>query len=206
MRPHSRAPRFHTLKVLVRPAGLHVRTRSGFFGVPDSVKSGTPATADALEQAMASPFNSGAIHVRLTTLFASAPQQGPFLHSMLYSNARDLTFVQMPGGLREARIHVLGATFGDDGEAVDTTDRTWSIEAGDADYQRVLDHGMICSINQPLRKPGAYQMRIALRDDSSGQIGSASQFIEVPDVARERLALSSILLQEDATRRRRPCG
>lgn len=125
---------------------------------------------------------------------------------MLYSNARDLTFVQMPGGLREARIHVLGATFGDDGEAVDTTDRTWSIEAGDADYQRVLDHGMICSINQPLRKPGAYQMRIALRDDSSGQIGSASQFIEVPDVARERLALSSILLQEDATRRRRPCG
>lgn len=47
------SPRFHTLKVLVRPAGLHVRTRSGFFGVPDSVKSGTPAAADALEQAMA---------------------------------------------------------------------------------------------------------------------------------------------------------
>ena len=44
-------------------------------------------------------------------------------------------------------------------------------------------------------KPGIYQVRIALRDRTSGRMGSAMQWIEVPN-ANEAFALSSIFLGE----------
>ena len=42
--------------------------------------------------------------------------------------------------------------------------------------------------------PGLYQVRIATRDTRSGQVGSAQQWIEVPDLSLHRLSLSSLLL------------
>jgi hypothetical protein len=42
--------------------------------------------------------------------------------------------------------------------------------------------------------PGLYQVRIATRDIKSGQVGSAQQWIEIPDLALHRLSLSSLLL------------
>jgi hypothetical protein len=56
---------------------------------------------------------------------------------------------------------------------------------------------MVYSINVPVKKPGAYQLRVVLRDAGSEQVGSASQFIEVPDVAKGHLALSGIVLSAE---------
>ena len=47
----------------------------------------------------------------------------------------------------------------------------------------------------PIKKAGAYQLRAALRDESSQRLGSASQFIEVPDIKKNKLLLSGILLR-----------
>jgi len=50
----------------------------------------------------------------------------------------------------------------------------------------------------PAKKPGSYQVRIAVRDRTSAKIGSAGQFIEVPDLNNNRLALSGIVLRATA--------
>jgi hypothetical protein len=47
----------------------------------------------------------------------------------------------------------------------------------------------------PFKRPGPYQLRIALRDTASDRIGSASRFIQVPDVKRGRLTLSGLLIE-----------
>jgi hypothetical protein len=47
----------------------------------------------------------------------------------------------------------------------------------------------------PLKRPGSYQLRIAVRDLASERIGSASQFIEVPDVRKGRLTLSGLFIE-----------
>jgi len=52
----------------------------------------------------------------------------------------------------------------------------------------------------PVKKPGAYQLRMSLRDSATDKIGSASQFIEVPDVKKDRLALSGLILRGYASR------
>jgi hypothetical protein len=50
-------------------------------------------------------------------------------------------------------------------------------------------------VNHPVKKPGAYQLRAAVRDSTSQKIGSATQFIEVPDISKGRLTLSGIVMR-----------
>jgi hypothetical protein len=46
----------------------------------------------------------------------------------------------------------------------------------------------------PVVKTGAYQFRIALRDMATGKIGAVSQFIEVPNLKKNKLTLSNLIL------------
>jgi hypothetical protein len=46
----------------------------------------------------------------------------------------------------------------------------------------------------PVKKPGGYQYRVAIRDSQDGKAGSASQFIQVPNLKKGRLTSSSMLL------------
>src|SRR5262249_49349287 len=57
----------------------------------------------------------------------------------------------------------------------------------------------VYSMHVPVKTAGAYQMRVVLRD-FSGELGSATQFVEVPDVKSGRLALSGIVLGAEQSR------
>jgi VWFA-related protein len=45
-------------------------------------------------------------------------------------------------------------------------------------------------------KPGLYQVRVALRERATGRIGSAMQWVEIPDLSKGTLRLSSLFLGE----------
>ena len=55
---------------------------------------------------------------------------------------------------------------------------------------------MVYTLDVPVPKRGAYQIRVAVRDGTSSQVGSASQFVEIPDLKKARFALASIVLQD----------
>jgi len=58
-----------------------------------------------------------------------------------------------------------------------------------------MKDGFTYNLTVPIKKPGAYQLRTALRDGVSDRVGAASQFIEVPDIKKNRLVISGILLK-----------
>src|SRR6185295_8830045 len=58
-----------------------------------------------------------------------------------------------------------------------------------------LKHGFVHTLNHVVKKPGAYQLRAAVRDSATQKIGSATQFIEVPDLSKGHLTLSGIVLR-----------
>jgi VWFA-related protein len=190
-------PKFHKVALRLKRPGLTVRTRTGFYGSPERQRPAVAHTREAeLAYALTSPFGAGAIHVRLSTLFSNSAKSGSFVTSMLHIDARDLKFSDEPDGWHKAVVDVLAVTFGDSGQAVDTTGRSFTIRAKADMYQLALKNGLLYSVCHPVKKPGAYQMRVALRDAASEQVGSASQFIEVPDVNKGRLTLSSVVLRE----------
>lgn len=196
---------FHSITIRVNRPGLRVHTRSGFFGVADTERAAVPLTREEqLRRVLSSPFSSAAIRVQLTALFTDARkqddsgQESPIVRTMLHIDARDLKFADLPGGTHEARVEVLAVTFGDKGQTVGSIDRSWSLDAESRGYPQVLERGLLWSVDSAVKAPGPYQVRIAVRDAISGEVGSASQFIEIPDVNRGRLALSSITLGTEA--------
>jgi hypothetical protein len=194
--PKSGSRRFHDIAVKVKRPGLRVRTRNGFYGVAnEDARSATPRTRVAqLNAALVSPFNSNGIRLRLTSLFGNDPKAGSFVRSLLHIDGRDVTFTKQPDGWNKAVLDVLVITFGDNGTVVDQITNTYEVQVRGRTYERALQNGFTYTINLPVKKGGAYQLRAALRDAASERVGSASQFIEVPDINKNRLALSGIVV------------
>jgi VWFA-related protein len=189
--------KFHKLSLKVtRPGKFNVRMRNGFYGITDEEAKPAPRTrVQQLAGAITSPFGSAGVHLRLTSLFANDPKLGSVMRSMVHVKGRDLTFTDEPDDWHKAVFDILAITFGDNGVIVDQISRTHTMRLRGETYKLVLNDGFTYNLTVPVKKAGAYQLRAALRDASSERVGSASQFIEVPDVKKNRLALSGILLR-----------
>ncbi|MDT7604644.1 MAG: hypothetical protein QOF61_2641, partial [Acidobacteriota bacterium] len=188
--------RFHRLNAkLVNHPELHVRMRKGFYGISNEQR---PATRRTREQqfiaALMSPLGAGDVRLRLTALFTNTAQVGSVVSSFMHVEASDIKFDKQPDGLYEAKVDLLGVTFTDSGRVVDQRGITQTLKLREDVYQRAQREGIVYTINVPIKKPGAYQLRVALRDDTTDKTGSASQFIEVPDLKKNRLALSGIVI------------
>jgi hypothetical protein len=109
-------------------------------------------------------------------------------------NAKELTF-ETVNGKHEAKIEVRGMMFGDNGAPVEQVTNTGVVSLTDNEYERALSDGIRIRIDMPARRPGAYQVRAAIRDVASSRVGAAGQFVSVPNLQNKQLALSGVLLQ-----------
>jgi VWFA-related protein len=194
--PATGQRRFHKLKVKIKRPGLNHRTRTGFYGVTD--EEAIPVRRTRTEQlvgAISSPFNSSGVGLRLTSLFGNDVKAGSFVRSVMHINVRDLTFTEEPDGWHKTMFDVLALTFGDNGQVIDQMSKTQTIRMRGETYQHALQNGFVYFMTVPVKKAGAYQLRAALRDTASERVGSASQFIEVPDINKNRLTISGIVVQ-----------
>ena len=192
---------FHKLSVkILRPGKFKVRMRNGFYGVADDAQVAKAVTPrEQILSALVSPFGAAGVRLRLTTLFANDAKAGSYMRSLLHVNANDLTFTDLPDGSHKADFDVVGITFGDNGSTIDQVGKSYTLTARGNDYQQILKDGFVYFLTVPIKKAGAYQLRAALRDHGSGRVGSASQFIEVPDIKKNRLTISGILVTADSS-------
>ena len=192
---------FHKLSLkITRPGKFNVRMRNGFLGFTDNAK-GAPVQRTLAQQmlgALTSPFGATGVHLQLTSLFSSDPKAGAIMRSMLHIDARDLTFTSEASGMHKSIFDVLAVTFGDNGALVDQSGRTYTLQLPEALFKRAQRDGLVYYVTVPIRKAGAYQLRVSLRDSSTERIGSASQFVEVPDLKKNRLAVSGIVLRGES--------
>jgi VWFA-related protein len=189
--------KFHKLSLkILRSGKFNVRIRNGFYGISDDETGKTAGTPrQRLYDALMSPFGSADIHMRLTSFFANDPKHGSLLRSMLHIRARDLVFKEQPDGSYQGLVDVVVVAFGDNGMVVDQIARTQQLDLRGKGYQLAMREGFIYNITMPIKKPGAYQLRTALRDRNSELIGSATQFVEVPNIKKNRLLLSGIVVR-----------
>jgi VWFA-related protein len=194
--------KFNKLEVKVLRKGAKARYRSGFFNVADRDKpsaSAAPAPTKSpvfqLEDALVSPFAVGGIDLRLNALFGNDAKTGSFVRSVLHVDASDFKFTDEKDGTKKAVFDVLAMSFGDNGQIIDRLGKTYTLILKPDAYKKAVADGFLYHFTFPVKKPGAYQYRVAIRDAQGGRLGSASQFIEVPDLKKNRLTVSSIILQ-----------
>lgn len=189
--------RFNDLEIKVNRKNLNVRYRSGFFGVSnEQIQKPVYKTAgDQIYNAISSPFAVNDIRLNLNTLFRGDVKDNLFLNSYVFVDAKDLTFTDEPDGGKKAVFDILAISFGDNGVPVDQISKTYTMNIKKDGIESFLKNGFVYYFIFPVKKPGAYQMRVAIRDHESKKVGSASQFIEVPKLKKDRLTLSGIVLE-----------
>ena len=106
------------IRIHVKRPGLTVRARRGLFGPADKERPRDAAPANPLVAATLSPFATGAIDVRLTTLFAHDKTAGSYVRSLFFIDPAGLTFAVGPDGRHEADLSLLLLAVGDNGQPV----------------------------------------------------------------------------------------
>ena len=91
-------------------------------------------------------------------------------------------------------VEVRGMIFGNNGDVVDKVNYTRRLRLRAEAYEQALRDGLAMQFDMPIKRPGPYQLRISVRDLASSRIGSAGQFVAVPNLGNQRLALSGIVL------------
>jgi len=189
--------RFHHVKAKVKRSGMSLRTRFGFFGVSEEEakrKETGPSVRDLTNLALISPFAAQDINVDIGAFFANDAANGSIVRSFVYLDAKDMMFTPA-AGRQQATLDLHGVIFGDNGTVVQQLTRTATISLSQSDYELALNYGMQLTFDMPVKRPGAYQVRIAARDKSSSRIGSAGQFVAVPDLKNNKMfATSGVVL------------
>ena len=187
--------------------GVKLRTRSGYLAPDDrraSLAAGpSEAAARRAEQRQAEMRTAlhslaplAGIPVRLSADFVSGDGGATQLVVSGHVGVETLPFVKLRDRY-QATIEAVAVVQDEDGATAATLPTERSVmDLTDAEYQQVLARGLPYQRAIAL-PPGRYRVRLAVREDAVGLLGSAWQRVEIPDLAPGRLTLSSLFLLKE---------
>ena len=182
------------VRIRVKRPGLRVRARKGLFGPSDVERPSEGTSGDPLVLATLSPFSATGLDVRVTALFGHDGGKESFLRSLFFIDPAGIEFVRQADGKHSAQLTIALLTMDGDGRPSTQWRRLVDLELTPETYQMVRQQGILYSARIPIKSPGAYQLRAAVRHESADKLGSSSQFVEVPRVGKGRVALSGIVM------------
>lgn len=208
--------RFH--KIEIRIAGrpdLTVRTRKGYFAPsdktgktgdlaeksPDKRKEKSPekiAQQEKLEkekemrEGLGSlvPLREIPVEMAVDFLDVSHGNSGALVN--LHVDASQLT-LRLLNGTHQSALDLLMALFDEKGKAAASFVERISVNIRPERVENALKNGFNYRRLMAL-KPGFYQARVAIREEGSARMGSASKWVEIPDVGKKQLTLSGVFL------------
>jgi VWFA-related protein len=184
---------------------LTVQVKRGFL-VPikeQTAKAATPIEAknskaktlgDELRNAISSFYPSGELPMTLALTYLDSPQLGVVLSITMQVPAGSLSF-DSSGGKFKSVLDVEGHVYNDQGKAGSSFQEILNVTADSLEAAGKHESDVYYNSKVHLA-PGLYQVRVAARDAKSGRIGSATQWIEIPDLKSRQLALSSLFIGE----------
>ncbi len=191
---------FHRIRLVANRPGLRVRSRSGFLGIPDAqFASASPddTPGQRLISAIDSPFVLNTLPVRLSSYF-QYERGTAFVRNFLHVDAHAIHFTPAPGGFHDASLHVALFAFGTGGTVLERFARQFPLHVAAAEFPHGLAMGAVLMFDMPVSQSGGFQMRAAVLDDATGNLGSASQFLTIPNL-RKGFALSSVVIGDEDT-------
>ncbi|MDE3164171.1 MAG: VWA domain-containing protein, partial [Acidobacteriota bacterium] len=190
---------FHKVTVRVRRPGLKVRWKSGFNGVPDRLEvtsSPAPKTrAQELLEAMASPFKASGISVRLTSFYTEPRKFGPVVASLLLFDGNNIAFTH-EGAAWKAHVDILWVAYTGVNRPMWQGEKPLDLSFTDEEHRTALRDGVMLPLNLRAPQPGTFLLRAVVRDSASHHLGSASQYVAIPDTRKGRSALTGIALRQ----------
>lgn len=187
---------FHKIEVKLKRPNLRVRSRKGFFGTTEIEKS-KPKNADSeLYEALVSPILTNSLDVRLSTLLNNTPNGDNFLRVWLHLDGKNIKFADDPKLGKKAVFDVVAVTLDEKNKVSDEFNTTNTLSFPAQNVTGIVRNGLIFSADIPVKKPGVYSFRIAVRDSLGKRIGAASQTVEIPNLKKEQMLISGLSIGE----------
>jgi VWFA-related protein len=199
----EKAPKFRHVKVTVTGhPELTVRAPRGYVEGPTSAadtaavsptekspgnqKVKTPETE--LGAALSDYYPSSGLPTLLSLTYLNTPKNETVLTSSIQIANRGLSFGD--DGRQPATIKIAAVVLNDKGKIAASFKNQLNVNplTGESDAA-----GVIYNQHTPLAA-GIYQVRVAVRDEKSGRVGSAMQWVVIPDLTTRQLNTSSVLL------------
>lgn len=204
-KPVAKGINFYSLRVRLKRRGLHIRSRAGFWGeTDDAARPDTSSPAAQMRLAALSLFNRSDIHVRLTALYTRTSDARPVVRNLLYIDPRDISFKSDNKGKHHAGLDILVTGSAPGPNSFQTVSRRLDIAADDDMLQHLRSDGILLVLDVPLKGAGPYQIRAAVRDANSAALGSAGQFVDIPNLKKVHLAFTTPLLRDISAPRDSP--
>jgi hypothetical protein len=148
--------------------------------------------------AVMTPLPLTTIGVSAMPEFIEFPEDNAQVTLRIHIDGKTLTYLEENGRHRfEAEIVTL--VFNSDGKRVDLKSEAIRGDLAPARLDLARENGFLYSRRLQL-KPGLYQVRAGVREPANERIGTASAWIETPDLSKKnRQALSSLFLSDAAT-------
>jgi VWFA-related protein len=192
---------YHKVKVTVRRPGTEVHTRDGFYGLLKAAKE-PGRSRNSLIEAMSSPFQYNDLTLLLASGYIHDPQKGYLVRAWLHLDGNRLGIIKEKDGGLTISVEAVATATDIDGLTCDSGNTRISFPVNDSDIEWIKENGLKISITIPAVKPGSYYVRAAVKDLATGAIGSAYQFLDIPDLKKNALSLSSLFIlnrPEDAS-------
>ncbi len=184
---------YHRTKIKVKRRGATVHTRDGFYGIAETADE--PALAkNPLRDAMFSPFKHNDLEVNLASGYVQDPKAGYLIRSWLHLDAQNIAMTEKTGEGHFISLETVCVTSDINGYVRDANILKFEFRVADENLLWVRENGIRFSVLLPVKKPGSYYVRVAVKDLVSEKVGSAYQFVEVPDLKKGRLALSNMFV------------
>jgi len=203
--------RFRQLEVkLINRPDLSVRVRKGFFDIDPPATSSSDKKSDKkeaeqstetktvpakLRETIGAAYPVRSLPILMSVDYYDVPGKGPTLSTAVQIPGEFLSFEQKPDGKIQATIDLDGVYFDEKGVVKASFLERITTTAPSADAAKTYNSDITFTYPASL-PPGLYQVRAAARDAKSGQVGSMHSWVEIPDLTKKQLTMSSILLGE----------
>jgi VWFA-related protein len=193
-------------KVIGRPE-LTVRVRNGYFTTdPATAARTTPKTnskpqppaeaARTPEKELRTAINDVIPRTTIPTsvfaYYADQPNNGTVL-SLIMAVAPEALELELKDGKHTGAVDIAGVILNEEGKSGANFKEQIQLNVIPSDLPRILSSPLFYNYEVRI-KPGLYQVRVAARDAKTGRTGSATQWVEIPDLATQKLTMSSLLV------------
>lgn len=159
---------FHEVQVTVNRPDVQVRARKGYFALPDP-KTTQDSAHDAFRFAADSPIDPSEIGVLVHASVPGGPQSREVSLAVRF-DMHAIDFQQVDSKWN-ATLNVAVLQRDRDGKVITGTEDTFALNLSNEQYQRALREGLTFPKNLTA-DPGAFDVRVILRDSSSGHLGA----------------------------------
>ncbi|HEX8353220.1 MAG TPA: VWA domain-containing protein [Pyrinomonadaceae bacterium] len=185
--------KFHRLQVKVRRPGAKVHTRVGYLATPDAPPEGTLSKEQAIARAVMSPLAKRDVDVSTAFQYRFLPDNRAAVDVDLLLDANTLGFKQGADGRHRASLDIVGFVVNQVGKVQQGFSETVNFALTADEHRRALAGGVGYTGRVEL-SPGNYMLRVAVREAETGRLGSLSKYLEIPDMSKKRLVMSSVFL------------